>query len=155
MKTPTPYLSVRYRKTYSSFELTHRSNISNVSFIEKVKQIIEENIEDETFGILNLCKTIGYSRAQLHNKIKAATGLSTSIFIRSIRLQKAKYLLHHFELNVSEVAYQVGFKNTSYFSRLFKEYFGKCPSDSSKTLTINHLKQLQQSNYKLQYKQTI
>ena len=98
------------------------------TFIQKVQNIIEENIEDEDFGILELCKAIGISRSQLHNKIKAKTDLSTSIFIRNIRLQKAKVLLQYSELNISEVAFEVGFKDASYFSRLFTEKFGHSPS---------------------------
>ena len=97
------------------------------TFIQKVQNIIEANINDENFGILELCQTIGISRSQLHNKIKAQTDLSTSIFIRNIRLQKAKALLQYSDLNISEVAYEVGFKDPSYFSRLFTEQFGKSP----------------------------
>ena len=97
------------------------------TFIQKVQNILEVNISDENFGILELCQAIGISRSQLHNKIKAQTDLSTSIFIRNIRLRKAKTLLQHSELNISEVAYEVGFKDASYFSRLFTEEFGKSP----------------------------
>ena len=98
------------------------------SFIKNVKNIIEENIDDDTFGIQQLCKAIGISRSQLHNKIKSQTGISTSIFIRNIRLQKAKTLLQYSDLNIAEVAYEVGFKDPSYFSRLFTERFGMPPS---------------------------
>jgi len=97
--------------------------------MENLHSIIEENLSDENFGILELCKTIGISRSQLHNKIKAKTGLSTSIYIRNIRLRKAKYLLRSTEMNISEIAYDVGFKDPSYFSRLFKGYFGKSPNE--------------------------
>lgn len=98
------------------------------SFIQKVQVQIEKNISDESFGIPQLCKAIGISRSQLHNKIKAQTGLSTSIFVRSIRLKKAKLLLHHSDLNISEIAYEVGFKDPSYFSRLYSEQYGMPPS---------------------------
>jgi len=103
--------------------LTSRFN----SFIEKIKTIVEENIEDDTFGISQLCHAACLSRSQLHNKIKAATGISTSIYIRNIRLAKAKALLMHSDKNVSEVAYDVGFKDASYFSRLFTEKYGRSP----------------------------
>jgi len=98
------------------------------SFIQKVQFHIEKNISDENFGIPQLCNAIGISRSQLHNKIKAQTGLSTSIFVRSIRLKKAKLLLHHSDLNISEIAYEVGFKDPSYFSRLYSEQYGMPPS---------------------------
>lgn len=98
------------------------------SFIQKVRDMVLENIDDETFGIPELCRGIGISRSQLHNKIKANTGLSTSIYVRSIRLEKAKLLLEESDLNISEVAYEVGFKDPSYFSRLFCERYGIAPS---------------------------
>ena len=98
------------------------------TFLQKVKFQIEKNISNENFGILELCKAIGISRSQLHNKIKAQTGLSTSIFIRSLRLKKANVLLRNSELNISEIAYEVGFKDVSYFSRLYAEKYGMTPS---------------------------
>jgi len=97
-------------------------------FIQNIQTIIEENISDDEFGILELCKAIGLSRSQLHNKIKAKTGISTSIFVRNIRLRKAKILLHHSEMNVAEVAYEVGFKDPNYFSKLFSEKYNLSPS---------------------------
>ena len=98
------------------------------TFIQKIKEVIEENMDDENFSIPQLCRVIGLSRSQLHNKIKANTSLSTSIYIRSIRLKRAEYLLKFSDLNVSEVAYEVGFKDPSYFSRLFSEIHGVSPS---------------------------
>jgi len=102
------------------------------SFIQKIQFQIEKNISDENFGILQLCNAIGISRSQLHNKIKAQTGLSTSIFIRSIRLKKAQSLIRNSELNISEIAYEVGFKDPSYFSRLYSEQYGTPPSINRK-----------------------
>ncbi|MEL6864812.1 MAG: ATP-binding protein [Bacteroidota bacterium] len=99
------------------------------AFIQKLRGIIEAHLDDVDFGIPQICRVIGMSRSQLHNKIKALTGLSTSIYIREIRLHKAKILLDKGEMNVSEVAYEVGFKDPSYFSRLFSEAFGYPPSE--------------------------
>ena len=98
------------------------------TFLQNVQFEIEKNISDENFGILELCQAIGISRSQLHNKIKAQTGLSTSIFIRSLRLKKANALINNSDLNISEIAYEVGFKDPSYFSRLYSEEYGFPPS---------------------------
>jgi len=119
------------QKTNGSFQKLSRENpplLFENNFIQKVRRIIEENIEDESFGIQELCKNVYLSRSQLHNKIKASTNLSTSIFIRHVKLKKAKYLLENNDYNVSEVAYKVGFKNPAYFSRVFIEMFGVYPS---------------------------
>ena len=101
-------------------------------FIQKVRKAIEKNLDDENFGVMQLCREVALSRAQLHNKIKALTGIPTSIFIRTIRLQKAKSLLETTDLNVSEIAYEVGFKNAAYFSTAYLEEFGVSPSKTRK-----------------------
>jgi AraC-like DNA-binding protein len=67
-------------------------------------------------------------REQCYRKILALTGISPIVFIRKIRLQKAAALLAAKSGSVSEVAYAVGFESLSYFSRAFKEEFGKLPS---------------------------
>jgi len=63
---------------------------------------------------------------------KAITGKSTAVFIRSVRLQKAKELIHTTDKTISAIAYEVGFNGPSWFSRAFKEEFGYAPSEISK-----------------------
>ena len=99
------------------------------AFLAKLRQALEANLSDEDYGILHLCRELATSRAQLHRKLKALTGKSTSQVIRSIRLQKAKELLRNTDQNVSEVGYSVGFRNRSHFSQVFTEEFGLSPSD--------------------------
>lgn len=98
-------------------------------FIIRVQEIIHENIDDEQFGIPELCRAIGLSRTQVHNKMKALTGRSTSHYIRSIRLRKAKKLLETTDLNISEIAYEVGFRDPKYFSRTYREEYGHNPKE--------------------------
>ena len=70
------------------------------------------------------------SRAQVHRKVKAITGISTSALVRNIRLEKAFLLLQeNRELNINEVAYACGFSSPSYFTKSFVDYFGKKPSE--------------------------
>ncbi len=107
------------------------SNLED-SFISSFHQSLEENIEDENFGITEMCKAMAMSRAQLHRKIKALTGLSTSHYMRAIRLQKARQLLEKTDLNISEVSYRVGFKDPKYFSRTYSEVFGFAPTETPK-----------------------
>ena len=96
-------------------------------FILDLHHEIESNLDDEHFGILELCKAIGMSRAQLHRKLKALTGLSASHFIRNFRLHKAKTILFSTDLNISQIAYEVGFKDPKYFSKSFSDYYGESP----------------------------
>ena len=98
------------------------------AFIKKVIAIIEGLYADENFALPQLCREIGMSRSQLFRKMKAVADTSPSDLIRSFRLQKAKALLETGELNVAEATYQTGFKDPSYFSKLFQEEFGIQPS---------------------------
>lgn len=121
-------LRKKLQKRYRSLELVKPDPGPEDLFLEKVRQAVLNKLDNPDFGIEELCQAVTLSRAQLHNKLKALTGLSTSIYIRSIRLNKAKQLLESSNLNVSEVAYEVGFKDPKYFSRLFTNEFKKPPS---------------------------
>ncbi|MEN0004970.1 MAG: ATP-binding protein, partial [Bacteroidota bacterium] len=117
------YQSLEATPTTTDDELLQQED----TFILKVKAIVEAHLEDEEFDTQKLCREVGMSRSQLHLKLKALTGKSTSLFVRSIRLHEAKRLLRHSEMNITEVAYAVGFSHRSYFSRAFSEEFGLSP----------------------------
>ena len=102
------------------------------AFMKKVKAIIEVNYADENFSLPQLCREIGMSRTQLFRKMKAVANTAASDLIRSYRLNKAKALLESGDVSVAEVTYQVGFKDPSYFSKLFHEEFGVQPSAVTK-----------------------
>lgn len=97
-------------------------------FLEKINSIIETHMEKPEFGVDELCRAIGISRPQLFRKLKALTDKSIVAYLRSIRLHKAKELLQAGELNISEVAYEVGFNDPLYFSRVFSREFGFPPT---------------------------
>ena len=101
-------------------------------FIQKLKTLINDNLSDATFGIPQICRGMAMSRAQLHRKITALTGRSTSIYVRAIRLNHARNLLLTTDLTISEIAYDVGFSDPNYFSRTFAEEFGETPSETRK-----------------------
>lgn len=109
-----------------------QSSSSDEAFLKLTRSIIEKNLEDFTFGTNELGQAVGLSRSQLYKRIKSLTGHSTSIYIRLIRLERARELLLNTKLNVSEVAYQTGFKDPKYFSRLFIEKYGVPPSEIKK-----------------------
>ncbi len=103
-------------------------------FVQKIITTVETHLEDESFNIPMLCKALKISRTQLHNKLKALTGLSTSHFVNSIRLRKGHELLLQTDLTVAEIAYRVGYKEPNYFSRLYNDFFGKSPTETRKSL---------------------
>ncbi len=98
-------------------------------FIAKVLEVIDNHIAEEDFSIEQFGKEVGMSRVQLHRKLKALSGKSASLYIRSVRLSKAKKLIEEQKGNVSEIAYSVGFSSPEYFTRCFKKEYGVPPSD--------------------------
>lgn len=97
--------------------------------MDRIMKSINKNIGDSDFNVEMLCRDICVSRTQLHRKMKELTGLSTSEFIRNIRLEQAARLLKERHVNVSQVAYALGFTNTAHFSKVFKQHFGVSPSE--------------------------
>ena len=104
-------------------------------FLKKVTGIIEKNISDENFGVSELAREAGMSRSNLLRKIKSLTNVSVSLFIRQVRLRHAMDLLKEDDLNVSEVAFRVGFSSTSYFIKCFREQYGYPPGEVGKSDT--------------------
>lgn len=98
-------------------------------FLNKLTNIIKENISNEQFGVSELAHEIGMSRSNLLRKVKKFTQLSVSQFIREVRLQHAMGVLRQTSISVSEVSYQVGFSSTSYFIKCFGDYYGYPPGE--------------------------
>lgn len=85
-------------------------------FLQRITDSINHHIDDEEFGVKELCKELGISRSKLHRKLNQLTGKSTSQFIREFRLSRAKEMLKSGSATVAEIAYSVGFKSPTYFS---------------------------------------
>jgi YesN/AraC family two-component response regulator len=98
-------------------------------FLNSVKEKILERLSDEQLSVESLADDMGMSRVQLYRKVSGLTGISVNELIRKLRLQRAAQLLKQNWGPVSQVAYEVGFSNLSYFSKVFKEEFGVLPSE--------------------------
>ena len=98
------------------------------AFIEQVRAVIEAQMANSAFTVDVLADEMALSPRQLQRKLRALTRLSPSGLIRSMRLERAARLLEQRAGNVSEVALAVGFRDTKYFSRLFRQAFGVLPS---------------------------
>ncbi len=98
-------------------------------FLKQAMAVIEEHMMDTDFSVEMLVKELGLSRSNLYLKLKELTGLSSSEFIRNVRLKRAVQLLKQSDLSVKEVMYMTGFNTASYFSKCFKKQFGMVPSD--------------------------
>ena len=97
--------------------------------MERIMKVINEHLSDCDFNVEVLTSEVGISRAQLHRKMKDMTGLPISEFIRNIRLEQAVRLLKEQKINVTQVAYTVGFSNLAHFSTVFRKQFGVSPTE--------------------------
>lgn len=101
-------------------------------FLEKVKNVIEKNLDNELFDVQQLYRAVGVSRIQLYRKLKALTSQSPGQIIQQIRLYHARALLNGTNMTVGEVASRTGFKDASYFTKKYKEVFEELPSETNK-----------------------
>ncbi len=98
-------------------------------FLQKAIEVVEKNIADSEFNVYAFTDQMHMSRSVLFRKIKALTGQSISTFIRTIKLKRAGQLLSQTTMNISEIAYEVGFNDLKYFRKCFKNLFNEIPSD--------------------------
>ena len=104
-------------------------------FIEKITQLVEDNLSSEKIDITYLSDKMCMSGSTLYRKMKALTGLSTNEYIRKVKMQNAERLLLEGKYNISEIAYKIGMNSTGYFRQCFKDEFGVSPSDYLKQFT--------------------
>jgi AraC-like DNA-binding protein/tetratricopeptide (TPR) repeat protein len=112
------------------------NQLDQEKYIERLNNIVEANFTNTNFGVEDLAKEIGLSHSSLHRRLKTIIGKSVSQFIRETRLKRALVLLQSQKSTVSEVAFEVGFGSTTYFSKCFHDYFGYPPGEVKKRQTI-------------------
>lgn len=100
------------------------------SFVQKLTDILETQLENDQFGVKELADEMGMSRSQLHRKVHSILRKSTSAFIREYRLQVAFDLLKADVATVSEIAYKVGFASPTYFNTCFNNQYGYPPGEA-------------------------
>ena len=110
---------------YNEIQMPDSSN----KLVSKVIETIRANMENSDFSVEDLSREVGMSRVHLNRKLKETMNVSPSNLIRSIRLKQAAYLLINNKVNISEVAYKVGFSTHSYFSNSFHDFFGMTPKE--------------------------
>jgi AraC-like DNA-binding protein len=98
------------------------------AFLQKLRALIEAHITEADLSVEDISRMAGMSYPVVHRKVTALTGLSLTLYVRSIRLQKARILLSDPALTIAEVAYETGFNDPKFFSRVFSESFGMAPS---------------------------
>lgn len=122
-------LQEKYKKsiTINPSEITTTS--VDEKFLNKVLQVVEDNMDNSELSVEMLSEKVGMSRANIHKKLKSLVNQSATEFINSVRLKRAAQLIQQNAGNISEIAYDVGYNNLSYFSRAFKKHFNMTPKE--------------------------
>ena len=102
------------------------------AFIQKFTQVVEQKMDDPELSVEDISSELYMSRVQLYRRVKTLTGKSPVEMIRQMRLAKADKLLSETSLNISEIAYRVGFSSASYFTKCYRDYFNKLPRETHK-----------------------
>ena len=101
----------------------------DVQFIEKIHQVIEENLDNSDFNIDTIASTIGLSRSAFFKKLKSLTGFAPVDLVKEIRLNKSIELIKNSDMSISEIAFAVGFKDSGYFSKCFRKKYDQTPRE--------------------------
>jgi AraC-like DNA-binding protein len=113
------------------------SNNSDIQFMTEITQFVEDNLTNQTLDAEQIITHTALSRTVLYAKMKAITGLGVHEFIRTLRLKRSIKLLLEGELNVSQIAYEVGFNSPSYYVRSFTKQYGNSPKEYLKKLLLD------------------
>jgi len=114
------------------------NNKTEDAFVRKVREAAEAHLADFNFTVEQLCKYVFMSHSQLHRKLEALTGYNPNKFIRIIRLNKAKELLKKPDNSITSIAFECGFNDPAYFSRVFKQENNVTPQE----WRVNHKEEL-------------
>lgn len=143
-ESPFNYISVLkgirtyFSKIKNPVDLLAESNPKEGRFLQKVNAVISDKMSDEQFDANALSTALSMSRAQLLRRLKKITGLSPGLYIKSIRLQKAKEMLEA-DVTVSDAAFENGFGTLSNFTKVFREKYGITPSQWRQTRPVQQI----------------
>lgn len=123
----------RVKRRYKSHAPEHIFNTTKLnnedeSFLLKIKEIIEKNINRPQFGVDSIVDSLLMSRSALYSKFKDLTGQSLGTYIGSYKIERAKEMLATTDMTMNEISDALGFSTQRYFSTFFKEKTGMTPT---------------------------
>ncbi len=122
----------KLRELFSKKDIINPKEVTVTSldeqFLQKIIDVLEKEFTNSNFSLPQMRDELAMSNAQLHRKVKALTNQSPGELLRNFRLKRAAQILKQKGAYVTEVAYDVGFNNLSYFAKCFKEFYGVPPS---------------------------
>ena len=132
--------SVRRLRGKFSGAVEQKQRVENIevkgndeTLMERVMRVVNARMSDPDFNVEALADEVGLSRAQLHRRLKDITGIASGQFLRNLRMEQAARLLREGKVNISQVAYSVGYSDQAQFSTAFKTHFGQSPSEYAET----------------------
>ncbi|MBN2535563.1 MAG: helix-turn-helix transcriptional regulator [Spirochaetales bacterium] len=96
--------------------------------LERIREYIKEHYNDPQISTIKLQEEIGISSTRVYSLIKEKYNLSFKQLINKIRIEEAKRLLRESDLRIIEISYEIGFNDSTYFCKLFKQIEGISPS---------------------------
>ena len=124
----------KYKKMFSASsnvdELHVKEESRDKTFITNAVNLMKENYADSEYNLERFVRDMGYSKTLVNKKMQDLTGQPIGQFMKNYRLNVAQRMLQEGpgDINVSEIAYAVGFNDPKYFTKCFKEFFGYLPS---------------------------
>lgn len=122
-------LQRKYRELFSFEPAETQTLTPDEKFLQRTKEVIEENISNPDFNINQLSKEVGVSRAGIYRKINALLNISVNTLIRNMRIRKAAKMLSTNSYYVNEIAFQVGFNDVQYFRKCFRKMYNMTPRE--------------------------
>ena len=126
----------QFRHESDTIVFKKASETKDQELIKKLTDVIKQNLDNSNLDIDELSKIIGISRSALYKKIKLITDMSTTEFVRFVKLNEATNLFKQNKYTIEQVTYLVGFSDPKYFRNCFKSVYGKTPSEYIKEFNI-------------------
>lgn len=104
-------------------------NAHDEKFLEQVMQSLEKLWDKSDMNVLDFATDLGMSKSQLTRRLKSISTLSPNDLVREFRLRKSMSLIDGKSMNIAEITMAIGFTNPSYFTKCFRERFGKAPTE--------------------------
>lgn len=101
----------------------------DIQLLEKIHQVIEENLHNSDYNIDAIAENLGLSRSAFFKKLKSLTGLAPVDLVKEIRLNKSIELLKNTDMTISEIAFEVGFKEAGYYGKCFRKKYNQTPTE--------------------------
>jgi len=104
-------------------------NQQDEKFLDQAMRSLEKLLDKNDLNVVDFATELGTSKSQLTRRLRAISNLSPNDFIKEFRLRKSISLIENKSMNVAEITMAIGFSNPSYFTKCFRDRFGKAPSD--------------------------